>query len=126
MQALKGNKPQTYADALLLEKNGDVKDALVVYRALHRQSPKNTRILNRMIIVCRKLKDVVNEIKYINTAIRIQEQYYHSRKTADKKTIAISKQLNLLLGHTNKKGDPVLKPAEIIKLEMRRDRLTGK
>ncbi len=75
------------------------------------------------MIVYRKLKDVQNEIRYIDAAMRIQEQYYTTGKNADKKTIAISKKLNLLLGLTDKKGNTVIKPAALLKLEMRKTRI---
>jgi hypothetical protein len=82
--------------------------------------------LNRLVIVSRKLKDAASEIKYVNAAIKIHEQYYTARKNADSKTIAISKKLNLSLGHTDKKGNAVFKPGELLKLEMRRKRLQDK
>ena len=72
------------------------------------------------------IKSNESEIRYIDTAIKIHEQYYTTGKNADRKTIAISKSLNLLLGHTDKKGKPAFKPAELLKLEMRRKRLQGK
>jgi len=126
MQAVKGNKTGTYREALLLEQAGKLKDAVAIYRALHKQAPNNLKILHRLMIVYRKLKDVAGEIKYIDAAIKIHEQYYTARKNADKKTIAISKQLNFLLGHTDKKGKAVFKPAELLKLEMRKKRLQEK
>lgn len=94
-----------------------------MYRALHKDALKNLRILHRLMIVYRKLKDVVKEIKYIDAAIRIQEQYYTRGPYADKKAIAISKKLNLLLGHTDKKGNSVIKTEALLKLEMRKKRL---
>jgi len=124
MIAVKGNKPvATYAEALQLERGGDYKAAALAYRQLQRRAPLNTKILQRLMIVYRRLKDVPNEIKTIDAAIAIQEQYYSRGKNAHKKTIAISKQLNLLLGHTDKKGRAVNKPAEVVKLELRRERL---
>lgn len=126
MKAVKGNKSETYDDALLLERKGELKPAATIYRSLHKQAPKNLKILSRLMIVYRKLKDPVNEIKYIDAAIKIHEQYYTSGKNADKKIIAISRKLNLLLGHTDKKGKPMLKPDELLKLEMRKKRLQDK
>lgn len=126
MYTVKGNNTGTYQDARLLEQKSELKAAAAIYRVLHKQAPKNVKILARLMIVYRKLKDAANEIKYIDAAIKIQEQYFIGGKTANKKTIAISKQLNLLLGHTDKKGKPVFKPAELIKLEMRKKRLQDK
>ena len=126
MQVIKGNKAGTYPEALLLEQKGELRAAVAVYRQLHKQAPKNIKILQRLMIVYRKLKDTVNEIKYIDAAIKIHEQYYAAGKTANKQAIAISKKLNLLLGHTDKKGKPVFKPDELVKLEMRKKRLQDK
>jgi hypothetical protein len=126
MQAIRGNKAPAYQDALLLEKKGELKQAAGIYKALHKAAPQNIKILTRLMIVYRKLKDAANEIRYINAAIKVHEHYYTGRTHADSKTIAISKKLNLLLGHTDKKGRPLLKPAELIKLEMRRKRLQDK
>lgn len=125
MQVVKGNKTGTYQDALMLERKGDFKSAAALYTTLHKQDPRNLKILHRLMIVHRKLKNVLKEIQYINAAIKVHEQYYTSRKMADKKAIAISKKLNLLLGYTDKKGKSTFKPDEILKLEMRRNRLTS-
>jgi hypothetical protein len=126
MQAVKGNKTGTYQDALLLERNGELKDAATLYAILHKEAPGNLKILSRLIIIYRKLKDAVKEIRYINAAIKIHEQYYTSHKIADKKAIAISKKLNQLLGYTDKKGRSTFKPDELLKLEIRRNRLQDK
>lgn len=125
LHALTGNKTEagTSRNAMELERTGAIKEAAALYRILLKHSPNNLRILNRMMIVYRKLKDAVNEIKTIDTVIRIQEQYYNAGKNANKKTIAISKQLNLLLGHTDKKGKAVFKSPYLMKLEMRKQRL---
>ena len=109
----------------LIEK-GALKAAAFIYRLLYKQSPKKLKLINRLIIVYRKLKNGVNEIKYFDTAIQIQAEYYSGRKNADKITIAISKRLNFLLVHTDKKGKSVYKPDEIIKLEMRKKRLQAR
>lgn len=124
MQALKGNKTPAYQDALLLEKKGELKEAVIIYKALHKEASQNIKILTRLMIVFRRLKDAVNEIKYINAAIKVHDQYYATSRTHTySKTIVISKKLNLLLGHTDKKGKPLLKPAELMKLKMRKKRL---
>ncbi len=126
MQTVKGNKTGTYQDARLLEQQGELKAAAALYGLLHKHTPKSIRILARLIIIYRKLKDTVREIKYIDAAIKIQEQYYTAGKTTNKKTIAISRQLNLLLGHTDKKGKAVFKSDDLLKLEMRKQRLVDK
>lgn len=126
MQVVKGNKTGTFREALQLEKKGELKAAAAIYGALHKQAPASLRVLGRLMIIHRKLKDVNAEIKYIDAAISIHESYYTARKNTDKKAIAISKKLNLLLGHTDKKGKPLFKPAELVKLELRKQRLQNK
>ena len=123
MHSITGNKTNTYSDAREPERKGELKAAASIYRLLHKRAPQKLKLLDRLIIVYRKLKDVVNEVKCIDAAKKIHEQYYAGQQNADKQTIAISKQLNFLLGHTDKKGKPVYKPDELIKLEMRKKRL---
>lgn len=116
----------TYAGALRLEREGSLKAAADVYRQLLRRAPRSTKILHRLMIVYRRLKDVDSEVKIIDSAIKIQEQYYGAGKNAGKQITAISKQLNLSLGHTDKKGRAINKPPEVVKLEQRKERLLKK
>jgi|GEM_PF-3528739 len=112
-----------YDGARELEQKGFYKEAAALYEKLLKAAPNNLRIVSRLLIVYRRLKDVKKEVQYIDKAIAIQQQYFTSRATPDKTITSISKKLNTLLGHTDKKGKPVLVPAEIAKLQERKKRL---
>jgi len=115
-----------YHGARELEQKGFYKEAAALYEKLLKAAPNSLRIINRLLIVYRKLKEVKKEIHYIDKAIAIQQQYFASRATPDKTITNISKKLNALLGHTDKKGKPVLVPAEVLKLQERKKRLLAK
>ncbi len=126
MYAIKTGYVPTYKGARKLEQDGDLKGAADLYEKLYRQSAQNGKALQRLMIVYRKLKNATKEIKYIDAAIKLQEQYYAKVKKADKLTTSISNKLNILLGHTDKKGKAIFKPDEILKLELRKMRLQHK
>ncbi|HEX2684492.1 MAG TPA: hypothetical protein VHL77_11190 [Ferruginibacter sp.] len=126
MQAIHGNKEHSFKDALQLERNGELEAAAAIYRSLHKAAPGNLKILARMIIVYRKLKDVGNEIRYLNAAIKVHESHYTPGKNANKKVAEISRQLNDMLGYAAKKGKAAFKPDELLKLEIRRNKLLDK
>jgi ribosomal protein S15P/S13E len=69
---------------------------------------------------------VNKEVEHIDAAIKIYGQQYPDKKSSDRKLATISKQLNNLLGHTDKKGKNMLVPPEILKLEQRKERLLKK
>jgi hypothetical protein len=56
MRAIKGNDPGSFADARLLEQNGDLKAAAELYQKLFKRSPGNLKILERLMVIYRKLK----------------------------------------------------------------------
>lgn len=126
MHALKGNKGESLEDARALELNGEWKAAANLYGILHKRSPGKIKIIHRLLVLYRKLKDAKKELHYIDVAIKINEQYYTAIKKQDTKTVAISKKLNLLLGHTDKKGKNVLKTDEVLKLQKRKASLLKK
>lgn len=126
MYAIKTAHIITYTGARKLEQDGQLKAAAEAYVKIHRQSPHNSKALQRLIIVYRKLKDTAKELKYIDAAIKLHQQYYAGSKKADKLTTSISNKLNVLLGHTDKKGQPMYKPDEVLKLEVRKMRLQKK
>ncbi len=126
MEVIRGDGPSTFEDARLLEQQGEYKKAASAYEKLLKKATKKIKILERLMIVFRKLKDVEKELLYIDTAIKIYEQQYPVKKSTDKKITTLSKQLNNLLGHTDKKGKNMLVPPEIAKLELRKTRLLKK
>jgi hypothetical protein len=78
------------------------------------------------LVVYRKLKDTEKEIRSIDAAIKIHQQQYPVKESSDKKISTLSKQLNKILGHTDKKGKNMLVPPEISRLELRKTRLLKK
>lgn len=126
MQSIRGGHIGHIADAQALEQKGDLQAAALLYEKLLTQSPKNLRIIQRLLVIFRKLNNSKKEEQYINTAIKIHEQKYAVSNILNKKAAAISNQLNKLLGHTDKKGKPVFVAGEILKLQLRKARLLKK
>lgn len=126
MELLRGEEPLGFEQARLLEKNGEYKAAARAYEKLLKKSTKKIKILERLMVVYRKLNELPKEVKSIDEAIKIYTQQYPVKKSADRKLSSLSKQLNSLLGHTDKKGKNMLVPPEILKLEVRKNRLLKK
>ena len=115
-----------YDGARELEQKGLYREAAALYEKLLKAAPQSLRIISRLLIVYRKLKEPKQEVHYIDKAIAIHQQYFTSRATPTRTVTSISKKLNSLLGHTDKKGKPVLVPEEILKLQERKKRLLKK
>ncbi len=126
MEVIRGDGQMTFEVARLLEREGNYKKAAAAYEKLLKPARKKIKILERLLIVFRKLNDVGKELDYIDAAIKIYEEQYPAKKSTDKKISTLSKQLNNLLGHTDKKGKNMLIPPEIEKLEFRKARLLKK
>ena len=124
MYAVKGNNNGTFDDARALEIEGGLKDAATIYEKLHKISPDNIKIVQRLMIIYRKLKNTNKELHYINAAIKINEQYYAAKNKLSTKAGNISRQLNQLLGYT--KGNAVFKSDDVLKLQMRKQKLLNK
>lgn len=125
MYAVKGDHIHI-ADARALEQKQDHAAAATLYEKLLKQSPKSLPILQRLLVLYRKLGNVKKELYFINAAIKVHEQKYNISSKLDKKAASISNQLNKMLGHTDKKGKPVFVADEILKLELRKTRLLKK
>jgi len=117
--------PESFEGARQLEQRGTLKDAVALYERLLKRSVNNLKIISRLIILYRKLKNHTKEISTINKAIKIHEQRYAPKKL-NKNISAISKKLNILLGHTDKKGRNIILPTEIEKLQNRKALLQKK
>ncbi|MEP6710863.1 MAG: hypothetical protein ABJA37_00525 [Ferruginibacter sp.] len=113
--------PETFEQALAFEQDKQFKLARTLYEKLLKATPGNMKLLTRLMIVCRKLKDYKNEIKYIDRALKIQEAFYGRTKISAPKINTLSKKLNLLLGHTDKKGKTLIASDEILKLQKRKE-----
>ena len=117
--------PETFAGARQLEQWADYKEAITLYEKLLKRSANDVKVLARLIILYRKLKNYTKEMSAINKAIKIHEQRYMPKKL-NKNVGIISKKLNILLGHTDKKGRNLLLPGEILKLQVRKSLLQKK
>lgn len=126
MQAIRGDHPGNFEDARALEQKGELKAASALYEKLLKRSSSKLRILQRLLVLFRKLKNANKELHYIDTAIKIHEKKYTPVLPLNKKAAAISKQLNKMLGYTDNKGKPVFVADEILKLELRKARLLKK
>ncbi len=125
MYAVKGDHIHI-ADAQSLEQKQDYAAATALYEKLLKQSPGNLAIVQRLMVLFRKLGDAKKELRYIDAAIKIHGQQYHIANKLNKKATTISNQLNKMLGHTDKKGKPVFVSDAILKLELRKTRLLKK
>jgi tetratricopeptide (TPR) repeat protein len=126
MKAIRGDHPGSFDDAQALEQKGELKAAAALYEKLLKQSSSRLRIIRRLLVLFRKLKNADKELHYIDTAIKIHERKYTPVQTFNKKAITLSKQLNKLLGHTDNKGKAIFVADEIHKLELRKTRLLKK
>lgn len=111
----------TYQNAYSLEKQGRPEEALAQYEKLLKKSPADLGILSRLMIVSRKLKDYRREITFIDKAISIHENKYTRLKSTDAKVASLSKKINVLLGHTSKRGQNLMTIPEVVKLKKRKE-----
>ena len=119
--ASKNDTPVSFEHASNLEREGELEKAAQVYEKLLKKTPTDLSILSRLMIISRKLKNYRKEISYINQAIKIHEEKYARLKSKDVKVVALSKKLNMLLGHTDKRGKNLLSIPEVVKLKKRKE-----
>ncbi len=123
MEVIKSETPITFETARQMERAGELKKAAAIYEKLIPQTGKKIKVLERFMVVYRKLSEPIKEIKTIDAAVKIHEQFYPVKQSKDKRMAGLSAQLNKSLGHTNKKGKNMLNPPEINKLQLRKERL---
>jgi tetratricopeptide (TPR) repeat protein len=102
------------------ENSGTLPDAAAIYEGLLKDEPHNEKILNRLMIIYRKLKAYKKEIGIINKAIKLQQQYYKPSSKPKGIIAELSNKLNLSTGLQNKKGDGYI-PEAILKLNKRKE-----
>ena len=113
-------------NARLLEKEGNIKQAAVMYQQLLNVSKNNLFMLTRLMVISRKLKLHNKEMAYISRIIKVHEQNYNRIKKVSKQVEALSEKLNRLLGHIDKKGKNLIASKEIVKLQKRQENLLKK
>ena len=106
--------------AVSFEKANEPKAAVKIYEVLLKHRPSNERILTRLIINYRKIKDYKKELKYINALIKVHESFYAPKKRKGASIISISEKINRSLGVTDKKGNRIYTDDTIRKLEKRK------
>ena len=125
MYAIK-NDTATFEEGRGLEQAGDLAGAIKVYEKMFKRFPSGMRPIQRLMIIHHKLKEYKKELEYVNAAIAIQSAYYNNRLTSGPKVQSLSKKLNAMLGHTDKKGKALTVPPEIARLQLRKAGLLKK
>lgn len=108
------------AKAVQFEKSNVPKEAAKLYEGLLRQQSSNEKILTRLIINYRKLKDYKKELKHINSLIKVHQSFYSPQNRKGAIVISISEKINKSLGATDKKGNTIYTDDAIKKLEKRK------
>lgn len=119
--AAKNETIVSFKNAFLLEEEGELEKARSMYERLLKKAPSDLKVLARLMIISRKLKNYSKELIYINQAIKVHEQKFTSLKSTDAKVVSLSKKLNSLLAHTDKKGKNLLAIPEVELLKKRKE-----
>jgi hypothetical protein len=118
--------PQNLEGAQLLEQRKDLAAAITLYEKLLIKIPNDLKIITRLMILYRKTTDYKKELTMIHEAIKIHNVQHTISTKAGKNVTAISRKLNIALGHTDKKGKPIMVPGEVEKLQKRKLTVTKK
>ena len=110
----------TKQDARLFEKEGQLAQAAGAYEQLLKATPSGIPVLERLMIVYRKMKAYKKEIVAIDKTIKLYESKYRAANHYGVKVASLSKKLNSLLGHVDKKGKSRLVIPEVARLEKRK------
>ncbi|MEO5892969.1 MAG: hypothetical protein ABIQ31_22155 [Ferruginibacter sp.] len=119
--AAKNPAPVSFDNATLLEMEGELLKAALMYEKLLKKAPSDMSVLSRLMVIYRKQKDYRKEIIHISAAIKIHEQKYARLKSKNAKVVLLSKKLNTLLGHTDKRGKNLLDIPEVTRLKKRKE-----
>lgn len=94
--------------AMQMEKDGDLQQAIALYRQSMKNSPSNALPYNRLMIIFRKEKEYKKELAVINAGIKaFQNLYYSSKHAGNKKITQLSKAILRSTGLSDKKGNPL-------------------
>lgn len=105
-----------------MEVNGRLQQAAKLYGKLVKLHPFREENYSRLIIIYRKQKDYKNELRVINLGIKNFKEYYTpSFAGKDTRIIRLSRQLNKMVGLTDKKGNSVYEAGPIGKWKKRKE-----
>lgn len=79
------------------EAKKDIPVAIKEYEEAIKNNPLEEKAYDRLMIVYRKEKNYIKELKIINTGIKAFQNFYKSRKSGSKKIAEISKNSIVLL-----------------------------
>jgi hypothetical protein len=114
-------KDDIAAMAKYKEKTGDMEEAAKLYEKLVSKHPAGEHNYNRLMMIYRKQKDFKNELRVINSGIKVfQDLYTPSSLGKHKNIIKLSKQLNMMTGLTDKKGNALYEAEPIGKWKKRK------
>ena len=85
--------------------NDLLKEEVRRYQIKLKNEPFRQENFQRLMILYRKLKDPVNELKVIESAMKAFEGLYNSARKRDQEVATVSKKLNMAFGLTDKKGN---------------------
>jgi tetratricopeptide (TPR) repeat protein len=111
----------------ILEKEGKLEEAAEGYEEILKDHPLNSRAYDRLIIVYRKLKEYNKELATVERAIKHFEEKFNKEQPAYNKRVAtLSKALLKATGLSDKKGNNLYQPGELLRWKKRKDLLIKK
>lgn len=102
-----------------LESAGDLEQAAKAYEKVILSDRLNEPAYNRLLVIYRKLKDYVKELKVIDKGIAAYEKLYAAKKKS-KAITDLSKKLSKAVGLADKKGNSLYAPEPVARWRKRR------
>ncbi|WP_343690054.1 hypothetical protein [Chitinophaga sp.] len=113
-----------FEQARTLEQNDEPGQAITIYQRLHNQVPDDRRVISRMLVLYRKLKNYKKELQLIDSTIRQNKEAILANRNAWVKANKKIAKINLALGRSLKildvKGLPLLEEPFISSLKKRK------
>ncbi len=120
-------KSNPLALARYLENNEQLEEAATYYEKYLEKQPHDVLPYQRLMIIFRKLKDVKNELRIIDRGIQSFTALYTPASAGKNSSVVkLSKQLNILTGLTDKKGNSLHDAGPIGKWKSRKALLLKK
>lgn len=113
-----------FEKARTLEQNDEPGQALTIYQRLHDQVPDDRRVIGRMLVLYRKLKNYKKELQLIDSTIKQNKETILANRNAWVKANRKIAKINLALGRSLKildvKGLPLWEEPFITSLKKRK------